>query len=223
MASEIKQVTCPFVVLAGGKSLRMGFPKGLLNFEGKLWIEKFIEDLLFLGFVHVVVVLGYDSELYLKTSKMLNLGSNQIAGGIKVDVVLNPQPERGPWTSLLTGVRKLCSSRSLSNGMLMSHVDRCPPNSELISRLVIHDQNKVVIPRWKNQCGHPVFLGRELTLDLLIRKDANRLDHYLAGLDRSRVVYLDVEPASGTYCNFNDSVAWAKFKRFYQERTPEKR
>ncbi len=52
----------PLVILAAGKSSRMGFPKGLLSYRGKKLLQHQIENFFQLGGETVVVVLGEHRE-----------------------------------------------------------------------------------------------------------------------------------------------------------------
>jgi len=52
------------IILAGGKSSRMGSPKGLLNYQGNPWILEQISRFAKVNNPEVYIGLGYDHELY---------------------------------------------------------------------------------------------------------------------------------------------------------------
>ena len=79
----------------------MGEPKGLVLFEGRPWIETQLESL---GPRRVVVVLGHDRERYLEAVP----GLARPAGPLQV--VVNPDPERGPFSSLQVGLSAVARS-----------------------------------------------------------------------------------------------------------------
>ena len=52
------------IILAGGKSSRMGSPKGLLDFNNKPWILEQISHFKHVNKSKVYIGLGYDNKLY---------------------------------------------------------------------------------------------------------------------------------------------------------------
>ena len=82
----------PVVVLAAGRSSRLGEPKGLVMVEGRTWIDRQLEAL---GRRRAVLVLGHDRDCYLPVV---------LALGRPVDLVTNPDPDRGPFSSLQEGL-----------------------------------------------------------------------------------------------------------------------
>jgi CTP:molybdopterin cytidylyltransferase MocA len=84
------------VVLAAGRSSRAGQPKGLIVVEGRPWIDRQLEALAgALPGRRVVLVLGHDRDRYLPV--VMGLGR-------PVDLVTNPDPDRGPFSSLQEGL-----------------------------------------------------------------------------------------------------------------------
>ena len=83
------------VVLAAGRSSRMGVPKGLFPFEGRPWL---LTQLSALASRRVVLVLGHDAPRYDEAIPDL---------AARVDVAVNPDPDRGPFSSLQTGLARL--------------------------------------------------------------------------------------------------------------------
>jgi CTP:molybdopterin cytidylyltransferase MocA len=78
----------------------MGEPKGLVSFEGRPWLEHQLEAL---RGARVTVVLGADHERYRRALPEL---------GARATIVINPAPDRGPFSSLLEGLRTLVRERS---------------------------------------------------------------------------------------------------------------
>jgi len=65
----MNSTNCIGVILAGGKSARMGKPKGLLDFFGSFWLEDQLRRLKLGGIKTVYIGLGYDSNEYFKAIK----------------------------------------------------------------------------------------------------------------------------------------------------------
>ena len=89
----------PGIVLAGGKSSRMGRPKALLPIgsSGEIFFDRVTGTLLAAGLRDIVVVVGADAAA-------IREGSRPRAG---VRIVDNPDYELGQLTSLLAGLRAI--------------------------------------------------------------------------------------------------------------------
>src|SRR5918993_2301173 len=87
------------IVLAGGKSSRMGRPKALLPIgsSGDTFFDRITRTLLDAGIHDVVVVVGADSEAI--------RGGTRLKAGVRI--VDNPDYELGQLTSLLAGLQAI--------------------------------------------------------------------------------------------------------------------
>ncbi|MBA4392008.1 MAG: hypothetical protein C0407_00480, partial [Desulfobacca sp.] len=54
----------PLILLAGGKSSRMGTPKGLLDYQGNLWLFEQLSRFQAASGKRVVIVLGFHHDQY---------------------------------------------------------------------------------------------------------------------------------------------------------------
>jgi molybdopterin-guanine dinucleotide biosynthesis protein A len=68
-----------FVLLMGGKSERMGTPKGLLEYQNSYWILEQIERIATTSISEVYIGLGYHSEEYLNRTRFILNSSNRFA------------------------------------------------------------------------------------------------------------------------------------------------
>ena len=93
----------PGIVLAGGKSSRMGRPKALLPIgpSGETFFDRVTRTLLDAGVDDIVVVVGADAEA-------IRAGVRQPASSVRI--VDNPDYEQGQLTSLLAGLRAIDSA-----------------------------------------------------------------------------------------------------------------
>ena len=98
----------PGIVLAGGKSSRMGRPKALLPIgpSGETFFDRVTRTLLDAGVDDIVVVVGADAEA-------IRAGVRQPASSVRI--VDNPDYEQGQLTSLLAGLRAI-DSASVASG-----------------------------------------------------------------------------------------------------------
>src|SRR5437660_1384726 len=86
----------PAIVLAAGRSTRMGRPKALLPLAGNdTFLTRVVRTLLEADVDDVVVVVGYDAQAIV---------NNFAASGLAARFVDNPEYERGQLTSLLAGL-----------------------------------------------------------------------------------------------------------------------
>ena len=181
------------ILLCAGASTRMGFPKGLLMWEGKPLLLHQIESFLALGMKNeIVLVLGYHHERYREclSGKFLP----------QVKIVMNPQPERGQFSSLQVGVNAL-EEKSWS---FLLPVDCPSPKREVWSSLwQARDELKsAVIPTVSEKAGHPLLLGKKLLTKIFSSPADERLDSLLKMCPMNEKKYVAVED-TGIHANIN--------------------
>ncbi len=142
------------IILAAGESRRMGYPKQLLPFKGKTFLEHLIDTLR--GEVDpLVVVLGAEAQRIRKAI--------QIPSG--VSVLVNENYDQGQFSSLKMGLR-----RRDSDAALVALVDHPNINRELISlmtRTYYQKRPPMLIPTFGGRRGHPMIFGGNLFEELL--------------------------------------------------------
>ena len=82
------------IVLAAGKSERMGRPKALLEFRGRTFLENILDTISRSPIAHTSIVVGHHRREI----------ENAVQGA---SIVFNPDYEQGMVTSLQTGIRAL--------------------------------------------------------------------------------------------------------------------
>lgn len=185
----------PVIIPCGGKSSRMGTPKGLMPVGGRPWIEVQLAQLRSVGVTRAIIVLGFDAEKYLSElswvqSALLEWSS---VNDIQVMVVKNPHPEFGPFTSLQTAIHHVESLGEPAAFFLPIDVP-CPDVQVWRSLVCECEGAAAIIPSHSQHGGHPVLLSRELMLDLLkVPMDAvdARLDLQLK--KQRHLAYVDVD------------------------------
>ena len=149
----------PGIVLAGGKSSRMGRPKALLPIgsAGETFLDRVTRTLLDAGIEDVIVVVGADAVA-------IRAGARPRTG---VRIVDNPDYQEGQLTSLLTGLRAIDASHATA--ALMTLID-VPLVSAATVRTLLAAQREhdapVVRPVSNGRHGHPVIFGRALFQEL---------------------------------------------------------
>jgi len=145
------------LILAAGESSRMGRDKAVLAYRGHTFLETIITTLREAGVERIAVVLGHHAEEIQRTVRFDN-----------VEVVINPDWQRGQTSSLQAGLRAL-ESPDLE-ALLLCLVDHPAVSPETIRRLLDKfnaHHPAAVIPTFQNQRGHPVIIGRALFPELL--------------------------------------------------------
>jgi molybdenum cofactor cytidylyltransferase len=148
----------PGIVLAGGKSSRMGQPKALLPIGSPddTFFDRVTRTLLDAGVEDVVVVVGADSAA-IRARALPRSG---------VRIVDNPAYEQGQLTSLLAGLHAIDTRATAA---LVTLID-VPLVSAATVRILIAAQREhrapVVRPVSKGRHGHPVIFDQALFAEL---------------------------------------------------------
>lgn len=191
-------VPYPVIIPCGGKSTRMGTPKGLMMVGGRPWLEVQLAQLQCVGIARAIVVLGFDSEKYFGGLAWERLAISQWVGvcGLQVTVLRNPHPEFGPFTSLQTGIH--CVESMGGEAAYFLPMDVPCPGARVWQSLVCECERSAaaIIPSHAHHGGHPVLLRRAFMLNLLkVPMDAAdaRLDLQLR--KQRHVAHVDVDDA----------------------------
>jgi molybdenum cofactor cytidylyltransferase len=148
----------PAVILAAGKSTRMGQPKALLALPGgDTFLTRIIRTFEDAGVDDVVVVIGHEAEA---------IAASVAERGLAPRIVVNRQYESGQFSSFLAGLRAI--DRPGVQALLLTLVD-VPLVSSTTVRAVIdrYRANHAPIVRPVSSVrsdlhGHPVLMDRTL-------------------------------------------------------------
>src|SRR5438876_10677471 len=157
-------MTLAGIVLAAGRSARMGSPKALLDFRGLPFAVWILEALEGLEVMTRVVVLGPDAPRILPA----------IAGHDCI-IVENPDPETGPIASLRSALRALQPLQP--SAALVWPVDLPHVRVTTVERILeTHRRTRAsaVVPTFAERPGHPVIWGPASFGDLLESPEATR-------------------------------------------------
>ncbi len=176
------------IILSAGRSSRMGRHKALLKINGHTFLENLTQTFATVcENIYIIVSKNLTSEL-----NYLNL---QLP---KSQIVINPWPENGRMSSVLTGLK----ANGL-NPVFLHNVDTpLISTNTLITLLKNYDDKKTLIPRYSGKTGHPILLGRSIIEFLLKQNIENNLRNLIYSRDYEFVTVND--PAILLNINTND-------------------
>jgi molybdenum cofactor cytidylyltransferase len=140
------------VVLAAGRSSRMGSNKLLLPFDGRTVLETTLDAL---RGIDTVVVTGHKPEEL-----------EGVLSRYKVKVVHNPRYEEGMTTSFQAGLRAVDADAAFLVLGDQVGLTRCLL-SAMVQAMVDGGDAQIVSPRYGERRGHPVLFRRSLFGEIL--------------------------------------------------------
>jgi molybdenum cofactor cytidylyltransferase len=169
------------ILLAAGESRRMGYPKPLLEIDGKAFVEKIAATMLAVV-PRLVIVLGAHAARIRPA----------IPRDSRIEIVENPNYSRGQLSSLKVG---LGVAQPGSDGVIVHLADH--PMVHVESFRAIADsyertRRPIVIARSGGRRGHPVLFDRSMFDELQSAPEAEGA-RYVVNADSSRVEYVDLD------------------------------
>ena len=148
------------VILAAGRSSRMGRDKALLPYGASTFLGSLID--VFRGRADpVIVVLGHNAERIRPAA----------SGAL---VVINEDYGRGMLSSLQTGLRALPLDVDAAVFTLVDHPGLAPETLERLIQAFQTSAKPVVLPTYRGERGHPAIVSRAVIDELLaLRTDAS--------------------------------------------------
>ena len=144
------------VILSGGASERMGSPKALVPFQGKTFLEHFLEITKHPSIGVRRVVLGAHAE---PIAKEVHLAAEEI--------VINEDWAAGQLSSVQAALRSLPAG---TEGLLLCLIDHPLVTANLVSELLEKFQAShapIVVPVYEGRRGHPVIFSAAVYKELL--------------------------------------------------------
>jgi len=180
------------VILAAGESTRMGRDKALLPWPppspasqatSGTFLSAAIRSLA--PFSELVIVVAGKNEA--------NLQAVAYAEG--ASLVRNPEPERGQFSSLQTGLHEVLNRGR--DAAMVTLVDRPPVSPSTLQALcdafntAIAEGKWAVVPENEGRHGHPILMGREM-MEAFLRAPATASARDIQHQHQIRIQYLAV-------------------------------
>ena len=140
------------IILAGGGSERLKYPKPFLLFSPRVtFIEKLISVYFGFGCRKIITVINskyFDEEYFFKLKKFSNAA-----------FVINGHPEFGKFYTLKLGISKLSNEKYC----FIQNIDNPFTNLSLLNRLyTAKSPDGYIAPVFKGKGGHPVLNGQRI-------------------------------------------------------------
>lgn len=199
-----------FVLLAGGKSQRMGEAKGLLHYQDTFWILEQLNRISEANIDTVYIGLGHNSQHYLDSIPWFQQGLNKVVNyqGMAIKIIINPDPDLGSFSTLQSVFKILESSADV----LVSPIDVPILNAAELNK-IISRQSTVVFPCFKGKNGHPIKLDAKFWQPLVTLglDDPNaRLDFQVRKVNQSNICRVTVDDST-VVKNLNTKREWFEF------------
>jgi molybdenum cofactor cytidylyltransferase len=143
------------VILSGGSSSRMGSPKALLPYQGRVFLEHLLEVTSHPRIGVRRVVLGAHAE---PIAKAVELQPDEI--------VINEEWEKGQLSSIQAALRSLPEG---TDGILLCLVDHPLISTGLVNDLIAQfyaSRAPIVVPVYEGRRGHPVLFSKRVYTEL---------------------------------------------------------
>lgn len=180
------------IILAAGESSRMGRDKALLPWppvsDGTPSRNTFLSAAirLFSPYVDQVLVVAGKNERELAP----------IVYGDGASLIVNPDPSRGQFSSLQTGVQEVLNRGR--DAALITLVDRPPVSASTIETLLkafetsLQNGKWSVVPEYQGKHGHPFLAGREM-IEAFLRAPAYSNAREVEHAHQDKIVYVVVQ------------------------------
>lgn len=151
---------CCGIILAAGKSSRMGQAKSRLMMPGDVsFVDHIVRQYLDVGCKKIILVANSEDAGFL-------------TGGKEIDkdylIIINEHPEKGRLFSLQTGIH----AAGETGFFFIQNIDNPFASPHLLNLLYENRQKAdLVKPVYKGKGGHPILISEKIAQDLLELKD----------------------------------------------------
>jgi len=207
------------VILAAGASSRMGTDKALLP-----WPPQSTRMLPQAGLVTggtllsaAIEALGHYCDMVIVVG-----GSNEnvirpVAYSCGAFFARNPDPDRGQFSSLQTGVHEVVNRGR--DAAMITLVDRPPPKGATLAKLVDAFQRRdhsrwTVVPEFEGKHGHPILIGPEM-IEIFITSPVTSNAREIEHANQKRIVYVPLDDSRVTM-NINTPEDYARLGSSFQ-------
>ena len=199
-----------FVLLAGGKSERMGVAKGLLKYKQTFWVLEQLSRISKTTISKVYIGLGYNYQHYFDAIPWFKEAQHCFIDfeGLQVKTIINKIPELGSFSTLQTVLKNI----EKSTAILLNHIDIPILNSKELQK-IIETNNHIVIPNFEGKNGHPIKMDCNFwqqVLEVSATDKTARLDVQIKKINPIKISTIEVFDKVILY-NLNTKKDWISF------------
>lgn len=150
---ENQQQNTAILILAAGRSARMGSPKQLLKYQKKSLLQHTLDIALKSKAQNVIIVLGYEAE-----------GIEKEIHKKSAIIIKNPEWESGMASSISRGIHFLKEQSITTNNVLIMVCDQPHVNKKLINQMIQTQEDKkssILACSYANTIGTPAIFRKE--------------------------------------------------------------
>ena len=205
-----------FVLLAGGKSQRMGFDKGLLTINANYWILEQLNTISKTTISEIIIGLGYNYQNYFKAIPWLEKATSKPVKfkHLKIAVVINRTPELGSFSTLQTVLKTIDTTVDI----LVHPIDIPLLNNNELQQL-ININNWIVQPSFNLKNGHPIKLSSKIWSSfssLNSSEETARLDVQLKKINPINISTIEVNDRA-ILMNLNTPNDWSAYLEYLKK------
>ncbi len=186
------------IILAAGKSERLGFPKLSLKYNGNTtFIEQIANVYNVFGCKEIIIIVNEIVKKYII--------DNNLKFPANTKIIVNEHPDWHRYYSLKLGAKQVKENHSV----FIHNVDNPFVNLEVIEELVINaDKAEYVSPEYEGKGGHPFLISSKVIQDLKASEtNQMHLKEFLNQYSRQRVPVSDEK----VLANINNLEEYRKF------------
>jgi molybdenum cofactor cytidylyltransferase len=153
MQSKNSSINCAIIILAAGRSARLGSPKQLLSYQGKNLLQHTIDVALDSEIGPVIVVLGSGIE---EISNQLDTNS--------LTITENPNWESGMASSVVCGINTIINLNPDTEAVILMVCDQPFVNAKLLKDLIKKHKesgSSIVASSYENIKGTPALFHKK--------------------------------------------------------------
>lgn len=157
MENQVKNWS--IIILAAGRSERMGSLKQLLSYNGKTLLEYAADEAIASGAETVTIVLGYEADRIIAQTQIT-----------EAHVVLNSEWESGMASSIVSGMKMIMKDRPETDAVILMVCDQPFADASLLKRLIAKQKETgkpIIACEYGGVVGVPALFCKNYFAELL--------------------------------------------------------
>lgn len=178
------------VIIAAGKSRRMGFPKGLATINGQTILDTSMRAYCEFRVDNLHIVFGENFDAYMQAQPGLQ---NTTHLHTNINVIKNDNYGFGPIYSVY-----LAAKDSKADWLFVSPIDSLIKNTATLETLVTtcknHSECKIIKPTFNGRGGHPILVNTRWFMEATasLNFSSLRLDYLIQELPQHKVARVEI-------------------------------